>query len=560
MKRIYGHLLISNCIIHLLVLFISLNYCAGGLSARGFNSFSFSEWVERQRGNEIQESLNGEKLREISSSSCSSKESATLRPSHIHLFMLDSNAENSFQKETFEYYAKVRGYHFKIVNPMTVIKRYGPIKPDSPGRTIIASKSLVMKYYMKEVFHTFGCQAHWVLFLDADVVFLNFNHSVESIIQYANAKVGGSQQNQCNFIAQMGPNTINSGFLLFKVSLEGEKVLSNWVMTHKYYSMIGTKWQDDQGWLQQTYLSYLESYMDIKFPIDCATMKKQNPSFPENTMRNLCFTRNLMSLNLLPAMRETGSYCMLPGLTAIDRFNIRDWLGETTVNETSGQVSFVPRIPYTSTGDGNVVADSGREHVATRKNTPMPKTPATCVLNDLFLYHGKDKKIVSALRGHWNAASGLGNVNKPYATYTDTDTATCGRELIQMHRSGLVTSKHSLPNDRGARGIGKGRTGGGDGASGGGSGLDQPIVPVSIQPVNASASLGNSINSSTERFIALMTSEVSVIPLMSTVGVSMPPLGCSSMLFVDYLVVVIMGVGLLLVYRQCGRKVPFRIL
>ena len=113
----------------------------------------------------------------------------------------------------------------------------------------------------------------------------------------------------------------------------------------------------------------------------------------------------------------------------LSRFNIRDWLGETTVNETSGQVSFVPRIPYTSTGDGNVVADSGREHVATRKNTPMPKTPATCVLNDLFLYHGKDKKIVSALRGHWNAASGLGNVNKPYATYTDTDTATCGREV-----------------------------------------------------------------------------------------------------------------------------------
>lgn len=159
-------------------------------------------------------------------------------------------------------------------------------------------------------------------------------------------KIGGAlPTNKCSFVAQMGPNTINSGFLLFEVSFEGERILSSWVSSHKYHAMQSVKWQDDQGWLQFVYLQYLQRYLNITFPFDCTEIRRRDA---ENTLRNLCFAKNLRLMRLLPPMRDTGRLCLLLGLTAIDRVNIHDWPGRVAVDDSSGQLTYTPSLPNTS--------------------------------------------------------------------------------------------------------------------------------------------------------------------------------------------------------------------
>jgi hypothetical protein len=81
---------------------------------------------------------------------------------------------------------------------------------------------------------------------------MNFNHALEAVIEYADKRIGGiinppspslrsqssssSSGGGCSFIAQLGPCTINTGFLMYKVSEEGDRLLSDWVTLHKFYA------------------------------------------------------------------------------------------------------------------------------------------------------------------------------------------------------------------------------------------------------------------------------------------------------------------------------------
>lgn len=182
------------------------------------------------------------------------------KPNNIHIVTIASpryyekDGFFPFYKETLEFYTSVHGYHNHIVDPSKVMEVYGSIKPDSARGHIIASKSLVMHYKMKEIFHEFGCSAHWVLFLDVDVIFIDLTRTVESVIgmpsfcesdvviscsDAANILMGGNKR-QCEFIAQLSSATINTGVLMFKVSPHGEKILSSWVDIHRDNANRGT--------------------------------------------------------------------------------------------------------------------------------------------------------------------------------------------------------------------------------------------------------------------------------------------------------------------------------
>lgn len=93
--------------------------------------------------------------------------------------------------------------------------------------------------------------------MDADVTMVDLTRSMESLIgkvlslstldcqlnlvfvATANRLHGGVNK-KCAVIAQLSPATINTGVLLFQVSPEGERILANWMETHRSNANRGT--------------------------------------------------------------------------------------------------------------------------------------------------------------------------------------------------------------------------------------------------------------------------------------------------------------------------------
>lgn len=98
-----------------------------------------------------------------------------------------------------------------------------------------------------------------------DVFILEYSRSMASIIEVAEA----GEERRCDIIAQDAPTTINSGFLIFRMSLAGERIIEQWleVMIENHYK--GIFWQEDQGWLQYVYLKSVESHLKKQCIFDC---------------------------------------------------------------------------------------------------------------------------------------------------------------------------------------------------------------------------------------------------------------------------------------------------
>ena len=117
-----------------------------------FFNETYTDFLEVERRYDINETIDGKELRKITD--CPSHRINALCPNQVHIIIISSESHYNrtkgtnflFQKETIEYYAKVRGYIIRIVDPELVFKRYPNIKPDclSCGK-VIASKSLLMK-------------------------------------------------------------------------------------------------------------------------------------------------------------------------------------------------------------------------------------------------------------------------------------------------------------------------------------------------------------------------------------------------------------------------------
>lgn len=219
---------------------------------------------------------------------------------------------------------------------------------------------------MHELSRIHGCEAKWIVFLDADIVVLDLTRTLESIILFSNqmyfnpeAMVKGEG---CDIIAQLSSTTINSGVIFVHISPESELFMRQWMKNIIQYRMQGLQWQDEQGWLQHTYLEHLEQLYDVKMPFNCAGTDIQRLHRIENSIRSQCFATVMYSVGLLPVpgkkhilyrphlltafledthgqtttttvttvtqkhrrQRKSSGVCIMAGLTTEDRFNFHD--------------------------------------------------------------------------------------------------------------------------------------------------------------------------------------------------------------------------------------------
>lgn len=197
--------------------------------------------------------------------------------------------------------------------------------------------------------------------MDADIFMIDLHRSFQSIIEYANTLVA-SQGETCGFIGQLASTTINSGLLMFKMEPESELFLKNWVLYHDSYGSRGVKWQDDQGWLQFTYLKYIENILSIPMPLDCTAPFKNwvvgAHTWVPNSFRNACFAKNLYLLGLLPEKLSIGKACILSGIDPRGRMNIHDWALKVVVNSRE----LMQILHYSHCVVGNVLTYHGKEH------------------------------------------------------------------------------------------------------------------------------------------------------------------------------------------------------
>lgn len=172
---------------------------------------------------------------------------------------------------------------------------------------------------------------------------------------------------------------------------------TNWLY-YQSYSLINyqSKWGFDTGWFQFSYLKYLEKQFDIKLPIDCSgdkdQLKKDLSKRPmrhiniqlagENSLRNLCYANMMQYLDVNYGYRSIGKYCILSGVTSIDRFNLHDWSGKSLLINNKYYLNlFLPNKPLN---------DNLKE-----------KSVSNCLIKDSFLYHGSDELIIKELKSFW---------------------------------------------------------------------------------------------------------------------------------------------------------------
>lgn len=74
---------------------------------------------------------------------------------------------------------------------------------------------------MRELFHSHGCDARWMLYIDADVIITDLSFSLESLIDSVNNPIGFDHdtyvRDPCSFIGQLSSTTINSGVMFFRI-------------------------------------------------------------------------------------------------------------------------------------------------------------------------------------------------------------------------------------------------------------------------------------------------------------------------------------------------------
>lgn len=161
-----------------------------------------------------------------------------LQPDNIHIvyFLNDINKiteiynfnkDESINKNSVLLYAELNNYHFHEIDPSIITRKYN--YKFSLGSTIKHWKGFHQLYVLKDLYNRYGCQAQWVVFLDMDVFILDYTRKIESIIQFSyinnNKNLKSKTNDLCEIIAQDGPQTINTGVIISRISL-GELSIS----------------------------------------------------------------------------------------------------------------------------------------------------------------------------------------------------------------------------------------------------------------------------------------------------------------------------------------------
>lgn len=135
-------------------------------------------------------------------------------------------------------------------------------------------------------------------------------------------------------------------------------------------------------------MKYIQKKLGIVTDINCNLEKKllaieltkvgiRNLLIPpafEARNRNFCFAHVLEYLKLSYNQRSIGSYCILSGITSIDRFNLHDW-GSTPI----------------------IFNNNLYFHVETTSELNK-EIPTQCLIYGGFAYHGKDNKIINEIK------------------------------------------------------------------------------------------------------------------------------------------------------------------
>lgn len=286
---------------------------------------------------------------------------------------------------------------------------------------------MIILDYFKETFQTHGCDARWILFLDADVMVTNFARTLETIIFYANSLFVTKRNDNssrlvvdsnCHTIGQFGETTINTGVLFFQVTVTSEKILSDWASITSYHASHGIHWQHDQGRFQAVYLHYLRMQLNITMRFNCEYPKYDDRLYNPhklhiNTFRNLCFSKNLYLQGLFPAVRNTGAFCILSPLTNEAIFNLHDFRAsneETKFHKTLEYV-FIPALPNSGGGGNNnnyrntfattILHSNASSADLLALGSLTVKYRKCRIFNPLFL-HTKDEQVLSSMNTTWN--------------------------------------------------------------------------------------------------------------------------------------------------------------
>lgn len=236
---------------------------------------------------------------------------------------------------------------------------------------------------MRSIISEYGCKANWIVFLDMDITILDLSRRLTSIILHANTHANTVNYSKaCDFIAQDAPTTINSGVLFFRLSASGEAILQQWVDAVVIHHKQKIFWQQDQGWLQYVFLKYVQE-LTKKMPLfNCAVNGISNIAattsgsvrFGESAVRSLCYAKMLSYYGLHPGQRSFGKFCLLPGVTELDRINLKDWPG--IQKWSHDELVHIMHLPYVSNVEGQ------------------------CHLRGLFLYHGKNPAVLQLIHHH----------------------------------------------------------------------------------------------------------------------------------------------------------------
>lgn len=302
-------------------------------------------------------------------------------------------------KQSVMVYCRLHGYTFHLVRPERVLRSYGfdynqkmRARYNSAG-WVVFSKPIVILYTLYDLFHRFGCSVRHVLFVDADVFVVDLEKALEAMIRNADANYA-DHSSVCALIAQDAPTTINTGALIFRMSARSEAILTRWIDNqYRLANVLDIVWQDEQGWLQLTYLQHAAAVRGApEDAVNCAvenilTVRKyaRHKTLGETPLRSKCYASALAQLQLQllspakgkPFSRSTGDMCLLPGLSSLDRLNLHDMPGRARWIDGVRYIH-VLRVPRGDTRGGE---EDGR-----------------CGLAGALLYHGKSAVFTARLQ------------------------------------------------------------------------------------------------------------------------------------------------------------------
>ena len=347
-------------------------------------------------------------------------------------------------KQSLVVYCRLHGYMFHLVRPEEVLQIYGfdynqkmRARYDAAG-WVVFSKPVVILYTLHNLYDLYHCSVRHVLFVDADVFVVDLDKSLEAMISNADSSYAPSAPGGCSLIAQDSPTTINTGALIFKVAQRSNALLRSWIDNqYRLANVEDIAWQDEQGWLQLTFLQQAAAIRGAALTIDCAVPHigavreyARIKGIGETPLRSKCYASALAQLQLqlqspatansssssLQSSRSAGDMCLLPSLSHLDRLNLHDMPGRPR------WVDGVKYVHVLKVPRGGRAVRGGEED-------------GRCGLAGALLYHGKSAAFTARLVRVYGSLSADAIEAQVFNYSSDI-----AREFMQRNRNNIYVS------------------------------------------------------------------------------------------------------------------------